>query len=214
MKVRKMYRALKNIWPKDCRCLDLGCGTGMLSCAAAFVCDVVIAVDCDSEAMHVAKDNAYSIDLDDSINFIQAEVKIGSKPNSKLPKKDATKRKGGAVRGRRSARCTKELLIEGQDDGIPMTDKCVDTVLTNPPFGTKHNAGIDAQFLRSATRLARKAVYSFHKRSTRGFISKLVTGWGYKVDVVAEMKFDIPQSYKFHKQRTRDIEVDLLRVVI
>lgn len=171
-------------------------------------------MDCDSEAIYVAKENAYSIDLDDSIHFIQAEVKIGSKPNSKLPKKDATKRKGGALRGRQSAQCTKELLIEGLDDGIPMADKCVDTVLTNPPFGTKQNAGIDSQFLRSATRLARKAVYSFHKRSTRSFLSKLVTGWGYKVDVVAEMKFDIPQSYKFHKQRTRDIEVDLLRVVI
>jgi len=185
----------------------------MLTCAAAFVCDVVIAVDCDSEALHIAQENAYSIDLDDSINFIQAEIKIGSKPNSKLPKKDAAKRKG-ATRSQQSARCTKEVLIEGLDDGIPMTDKCVDTVLTNPPFGTKQNAGIDAQFLRSATRLARKAVYSFHKRSTRSFLVKLVTEWGYKVEVVAEMKFDIPQSYKFHKQITKDVEVDLLRVVI
>ena len=57
------------------------------------------------------------------------------------------------------------------------------------------NAGIDAQFLRTATRLAKRAVYSFHKRSTRSFLMNLVEEWGYKVEVAAEMEFDIPQMY-------------------
>lgn len=89
-------------------------------------------------------------------------------------------------------------------------------MLCPPPyyFFAKMNEGIDAQFLRSSTRLARKSVYSFHKTSTRPFLSKLVAEWGYKLEVAAEMKFDIPQSYKFHKQATKDVEVDLLRVVI
>lgn len=30
--------------------------------------------------------------------------------------------------------------------------------------------------------------------------------------VVAEMKFDIPNMYKFHKQKSVDVEVDLIRV--
>lgn len=101
-----------------------------------------------------------------------------------------------------------------QYDGIPLPTNCVDTVITNPPFGTKHNAGIDMQFLRVATRLARRAVYSFHKTTTREYIQRQVTQWGYQIQVVAEMKFDLPQVYKFHKLRSVDIQVDLIRIIL
>lgn len=100
-------------------------------------------------------------------------------------------------------------------DGLALRSKCVDTVMTNPPFGTKNNAGIDVKFLKAATRLARRAVYSFHKTSTRPYLVRTVTEkWGMKCDVVAEMKFDIPQTYSFHKQKCVDIEVDLLRIQV
>ena len=36
--------------------------------------------------------------------------------------------------------------------------------------------------------------------------------WGLNAEVVAEMKFDIPKMYKFHKQKCVDVEVDLIRV--
>jgi len=99
------------------------------------------------------------------------------------------------------------------DDGIPLPSKIVDTVITNPPFGTKNNEGVDVQFLKTAIRLARRAVYSFHKTSTRPFLMKLLREkWGLNAEVVAEMKFDIPNSYKFHKQKCVDVEVDLLRI--
>jgi predicted RNA methylase len=89
----------------------------------------------------------------------------------------------------------------------------VDTVITNPPFGTKNNEGIDVQFLKTAIRLARRSVYSFHKTSTRPFLMKLLRDkWGLDVEVVAQMKFDIPNMYKFHKQKCVDVEVDLIRV--
>lgn len=45
--------------------------------------------------------------------------------------------------------------------------KAFDTVIMNPPFGTKHNAGMDLRFLETAFGLARTAVYSLHKSSTR-----------------------------------------------
>lgn len=99
-------------------------------------------------------------------------------------------------------------------DGLPFRSGCVDTVLTNPPFGTKNNAGMDIRFLKAATRLARRAVYSFHKTSTRPFLIKTVQEWGYQLEVVAEMKFDLPQTYKFHKEKSVDIEVDLVRVIL
>ena len=41
---------------------------------------------------------------------------------------------------------------------------------------------------------------------------RTLEGWGLKVQVVAEMKFDIPQTYKFHSQKNVNVEVDLIRV--
>jgi hypothetical protein len=99
------------------------------------------------------------------------------------------------------------------DDGIPLQSKIVDTVITNPPFGTKNNEGIDVQFLKTAIRLARQAVYSFHKTSTRTYMIKLIReSWGLDVEVVAQMKFDIPNMYKFHKEKSVDVVVDLIRI--
>lgn len=42
-----------------------------------------------------------------------------------------------------------------------------DTVVMNPPFGTKHNAGMDMKFLLAGINIANTAVYSLHKSSTR-----------------------------------------------
>lgn len=120
------------------------------------------------------------------------------------------------VRGRGAGRGSVTLTqpsTDNQDDGIPLPSKMVDTVITNPPFGTKNNEGIDVQFLKTAIRLARRSVYSFHKTSTRPFLMKLLRDkWGLDVEVVAQMKFDIPNMYKFHKQKCVDVEVDLIRV--
>jgi len=45
--------------------------------------------------------------------------------------------------------------------------KSFDTVIMNPPFGTKNNKGTDMAFLKTALEMARTAVYSLHKSSTR-----------------------------------------------
>ncbi|RKP34370.1 S-adenosyl-L-methionine-dependent methyltransferase [Dimargaris cristalligena] len=90
-----------------------------------------------------------------------------------------------------------------------------DTVLMNPPFGTKPgNRGIDMVFLQTAIHLARGAVYSLHKSSTRDFIMKKAESWGAKGQVLAQLQFDVPQMYKFHKKQSVDIEVDLWRFEI
>ncbi len=34
---------------------------------------------------------------------------------------------------------------------------------------------------------------------------------GVKMEVVAQLRWDIPAMYKFHKKKSVDIEVDLLR---
>ncbi|KAM7380558.1 hypothetical protein PAMP_003845 [Pampus punctatissimus] len=86
-----------------------------------------------------------------------------------------------------------------------------DTVIMNPPFGTKHNQGMDMKFLRAALTMAKTAVYSLHKTSTREHIQKKANDWGVKMEVIAELRYDLPASYKFHKKKSVDIQVDFLR---
>ncbi|XP_047578058.1 rRNA N6-adenosine-methyltransferase METTL5 isoform X4 [Lutra lutra] len=89
--------------------------------------------------------------------------------------------------------------------------KSFDTVIMNPPFGTKNNKGTDMAFLKTALEMARTAVYSLHKSSTRDHIQKKATEWKIKIDIIAELRYDLPASYKFHKKKSVDIEVDLIR---
>ncbi|XP_054278074.1 rRNA N6-adenosine-methyltransferase METTL5-like [Macrosteles quadrilineatus] len=85
-----------------------------------------------------------------------------------------------------------------------------DTVVMNPPFGTRQK-GIDLDFVKVGLRLANTAVYSLHKTSTREHILSKAKAWGVEAKVVAELKFDLPQTYKFHTKSSVDIEVDLIR---
>ncbi|XP_003226307.2 rRNA N6-adenosine-methyltransferase METTL5 [Anolis carolinensis] len=89
--------------------------------------------------------------------------------------------------------------------------KIFDTVIMNPPFGTKHNKGMDMAFLKTALQMARTAVYSLHKTSTRQHIQKKAEEWKVKMEVLAELRYDLPASYKFHKKKSVDIEVDFIR---
>ncbi|XP_062862217.1 rRNA N6-adenosine-methyltransferase METTL5 [Trichomycterus rosablanca] len=90
-------------------------------------------------------------------------------------------------------------------------EKRFDTVIMNPPFGTKHNQGIDMQFLKTAISMSRGAVYSLHKTSTRDHIQKKANDWKVKMEVIAELRYDLPASYKFHKKKSVDIQVDFIR---
>jgi len=87
-----------------------------------------------------------------------------------------------------------------------------DIVVTNPPFGTRAK-GIDMEFVRVASQIATSAVYSLHKTSTRSYIQRFaqkVLGFK-KAQVVAELRYDLPKTYKFHKKACTDIQVDFWR---
>ncbi|XP_023030302.1 methyltransferase like 5 [Leptinotarsa decemlineata] len=96
----------------------------------------------------------------------------------------------------------------------PRSYKGFDTVLMNPPFGTKQNAGIDMKFLETALRISNNTVYSLHKTSTRQHVIKVAKSLGAKAEVLAELKYDLPSSYKFHKKKSVDIEVDFFRFIV
>ena len=67
-------------------------------------------------------------------------------------------------------------------------------------------------FLERAINMANTAVYSLHKTATREHIKKKTSEWGVKMEILAELRFDLASSYKFHRKKTVDIAVDFLRV--
>lgn len=84
-----------------------------------------------------------------------------------------------------------------------------DTVLINPPFGTKKNAGTDIQFLKVAAHLAKSTIYSLHKTSTRDYVKRKCADLNMDGSVVAELRYNLDSSYRFHKEASVDISVDL-----
>ena len=88
--------------------------------------------------------------------------------------------------------------------------KKFDTVILNPPFGT-NKKGVDMDFLKIAISLAQNSVYSLHKTSTRDYVSTKARSWNVKNKVIAELRFNLPHSYKFHTKKSVDVSVDLHR---
>ncbi|GFY98365.1 S-adenosyl-L-methionine-dependent methyltransferases superfamily protein [Actinidia rufa] len=90
----------------------------------------------------------------------------------------------------------------------------VDTVVMNPPFGTRRK-GADMDFLSVALKIASQAVYSLHKTTTRDHVKRtaLRDYHAKSAEVLCELRYDVPQLYKFHKKKEVDIAVDLWRFV-
>ncbi|XP_010688262.2 uncharacterized protein LOC104902250 [Beta vulgaris subsp. vulgaris] len=92
--------------------------------------------------------------------------------------------------------------------------KIIDTVVMNPPFGTR-NKGADMEFLSVALKVASRAVYSLHKTTTRDHVRKtaLQDCNARSAEVLCELRYDVPKLYKFHRKKEVDIAVDLWRFV-
>ncbi|GAA5980456.1 hypothetical protein JCM10908_001659 [Rhodotorula pacifica] len=164
--------------------LDLGCGCAILSIACVMMgADSVTSVDVDPDALAIAKENVASVEMEEHIEFVHAQIAAsGSQPTSEdIPIFDAAKA------GRK-----------------------FDTVVMNPPFGS-WTKGIDMVFLELACQLAETAVYSLNKTSTRDFIERKAKSFGFAGTVIAQMRYDLPKTMAFHKQKSVDIEVDMWR---
>jgi len=85
-----------------------------------------------------------------------------------------------------------------------------DTVIMNPPFGTK-TRHVDKIFLRKAVGIGR-IVYSIHKSATREHILKYLKKYGCKVSAVHEYTLDVPWMFEHHKERRHPVKVDCYRI--
>ena len=81
----------------------------------------------------------------------------------------------------------------------------VDTVIMNPPFGTKLKHA-DRNFLKQAFKIS-KSIYSIHKIESKGFIEKFSKDNKFKVIDIKKLSFPIKHSYKFHKKPKVEIEI-------
>lgn len=82
-----------------------------------------------------------------------------------------------------------------------------DICIMNPPFGTRQK-GIDKVFIKKSLELAPIA-FSLHKSSTREHLRKYCKELGCTGTVLCQVRYNVEKSYKFHKDPTRDIEVDV-----
>ncbi len=85
-----------------------------------------------------------------------------------------------------------------------------DTIIQNPPFGTKirHN---DIFFLQKALQTV-DVVYSFHKSETLGFLRKFAAKNNAEITHVFDFKFPIKASFSFHRRQIHRINVSCLRL--
>jgi rRNA N6-adenosine-methyltransferase METTL5 len=169
--------------------VDLGCGTGILGIACALMgSSKVTFIDVDEAALDLLKGNIEKAQVADVANVLCLDVT--------------------------------------QDAGLIPCD----VVVMNPPFGTRVK-GIDMTFLKvymwppfcnftlthlppfalqQAARMARVAVYSMHKTSTRNHIAKSVESLGYDSGKpIAQLRYNLDATHKHHKQKSVDIDVDV-----
>ncbi len=89
-------------------------------------------------------------------------------------------------------------------------DKKADTVIQNPPFGTKEKHA-DRQFLLQAFKVANVA-YSFHKIETADFVKKIAADNGFAVTNIIPLQLQLKKTYEFHRSRIRMVDVGLFRI--
>ena len=145
---------------------DLGCGCGVLSIGSVMMgAGAVTGIDLDSDALALFSQN------------IEGELIVSQCPYQE-----------GHVLADMCG-FIKYSILDFEIGNIDIVNADIsnigdewkdkfDTVIMNPPFGTKHNKGLDMVFLQRAILMARKAVYSLHKTSTREHILKKAEGWG------------------------------------
>ena len=167
---------------EDKEIADLGAGCGVLSIGALMLgAKKATGFELDPDAIDVYRVNMEDYDLEEGEDFIIHETDV------------------------------REVDSDPDADEESSYYKKFDTVVMNPPFGTKHNKGIDVAFVEKGLALAKTAVYSLHKSSTREHMLKKAKDWGVEANVIAQLRYDLPATYKHHKKNSVDIEVDFIR---
>lgn len=104
--------------------------------------DHVFGVDCDRSALEIAQENVNELELEDSVSLVHGMV---GNDRPAFVKKSKYNRK---QRGSKQPSSSQDVTTV-EPSLFPFRTNSVDTVVCNPPFGTKR-AGIDIEFLHVA----------------------------------------------------------------
>lgn len=105
----------------------------------------------------------------------------------------------------------KQYTIQHKDILQFKSTKKIDVIIQNPPFGTR-NKHIDKLFLEKAMSLA-NIIYSFHKLTSKQFISALCKDHNFSIKEIMEFDFPLKYSQKFHSKRIQYIAVGCWKLV-
>ncbi len=169
---------------------DLGCGTGLLGIGALLLgAKHAVLADSDKKALEIAKRNITKI-REGFSDAQKSEISDSSKVKSE-----------GYNIGKVKLICKdiKNVMIRA------------DTVIQNPPFGTKVSHA-DIPFLEKAMETA-PVVYSFHKSETKGFLERFSAKKNAKITHVWPFKFPLKASFSFHRRQIHRIDVSCFRFV-
>ncbi len=87
------------------------------------------------------------------------------------------------------------------------------TTIMNPPFGIK-TIRADRIFLEKAFSFS-NVVYSIHLsgEKIRKFLTKYVKRFNWRIDNIYSFNMRLEKSFYFHSQKSKDIDVDLYRII-
>lgn len=148
-------------------------------------------VDIDEDAILLLKQNLEFFDLSDRANIVKTDVfELDPSVFNKF-KFDGD---------------NNEEKNKDDDENIKPFDIC----LTNPPFGIQSIPYADSLFLDKASLITEESIFSMHKASTTEFLVKFLKERKFEVINKRNVLFDIPKTYKFHKDSSKNIEVVFL----
>lgn len=83
-------------------------------------------------------------------------------------------------------------------------NKKVNTVIQNPPFGTKEKH-IDKIFLEKAMEIGNK-IYSIHKITSKNFIKAVIKN-KFRIKGILEFNLQLKSTYRFHRKKYYKVKV-------
>lgn len=96
---------------------------------------------------------------------------------------------------------------------IPLCPPEETTVIMNPPFGAQQgNEHADRAFLETARDIA-DVSYSIHNADSVDFVEAFAGDNGGTVTHAFEAEFTLPKEFDFHTADSRDIDVEVFRIV-
>ncbi|MBR9683811.1 methyltransferase [Candidatus Woesearchaeota archaeon] len=93
---------------------------------------------------------------------------------------------------------------------ISIFDSEIDTVLENPPFGTKEKH-VDKLFLEKAFEVS-MVVWSMHKTVTKVFVEAICKDHDFTITDRFDYLFPIKAAFKWHEKPVKNVEVSLWRM--